>query len=227
MAIGTQNEAPLHASLKAWYAEPGDQVEVPLRGRQIDLVRGPLLIEIQTGSFGALRDKLEQLLAHHPVRVVHPVLAEKWVVRVDADGRELGRRRSPRRGRLEDAFRELVSLPRLFLRPNFSCELLLVAAEELRRHEPGRAWRRKGWVVQERRLLAVQGRRLLQGPNDLRRLLPAGLPRPFTTADLAAALGIERDLAQKLAYCLREAQVLTATGRTRAGWLYAPAAPAA
>src|SRR5262245_62323945 len=31
--IGLLNEKPLHAALKAWYAQPGDQFEVPLDGR--------------------------------------------------------------------------------------------------------------------------------------------------------------------------------------------------
>jgi hypothetical protein len=37
--IATMNEGPLHASLKAWYAQPGDREEVPVDGRQIDLGR--------------------------------------------------------------------------------------------------------------------------------------------------------------------------------------------
>lgn len=227
--IGTLNEAPLHADLKAWYAEPGDRLEVPLEGRHIDLVRGELLVEIQTRGFSALRAKLSELLARHPVRLVHPIAAEKWIVRVDGEGRVLGRRRSPRRGRLEDVFGELVSLPRLLLRPNFSCEVLLVQEEEVRRHAPGpeappwrsrRAWRRKGWVVVERRLVAVLERRLLRGPSDLLQLLPSDLPSPFTTADLATRLEVTRDLAQKMAYCLREVGAIETRARGRAGCLY-------
>ena len=46
--IGTLRERPLHASLKRWYAEPGDRAEVAVDGYVIDLVRGDLLIEVQT-----------------------------------------------------------------------------------------------------------------------------------------------------------------------------------
>ena len=48
--IGELNEQPLHAALKEWYVQPGDQVEVQLDGYYIDLVRGERLIEIQTGG---------------------------------------------------------------------------------------------------------------------------------------------------------------------------------
>ena len=61
--VGVLNEKPLHASLKAWYAQPGDRFEVAVAGSVIDIVRGELLIEIQTRSFSALRRKLESCVA--------------------------------------------------------------------------------------------------------------------------------------------------------------------
>jgi hypothetical protein len=151
-AIATLREGPLHAALKSWYREPGDGTEVPVDGLQIDLVRGDLLIEIQTCSVASIRGKLERLLPRHPVRLVHPVPAVTWIVRVGGEKRrELGRRRSPRPGRLEDAFGELVGLRGLLAHPNLSVELLVTHEEEVRELQPGRAWRRNGWVVVERR----------------------------------------------------------------------------
>ena len=56
--IGTLNENPLHAALKAWYARPGDRIEVPVDGFIVDIVRDDLLVEIQTGNFSAVKEKL-------------------------------------------------------------------------------------------------------------------------------------------------------------------------
>jgi hypothetical protein len=56
--IGLLNEKPLHASLKEWYAQPGDRFEVPVDGFVIDIVRDDLLLEIQTGSFGSIKSKI-------------------------------------------------------------------------------------------------------------------------------------------------------------------------
>jgi hypothetical protein len=53
--IGLLNEKPLHASLKQWYARPGDRFEVPVDGFVIDVVRDDLLIEIQTRNFSSLK----------------------------------------------------------------------------------------------------------------------------------------------------------------------------
>ena len=38
-AIGTLRERPLHASLKRWYARPGDRTEAAVDGYVVDLVR--------------------------------------------------------------------------------------------------------------------------------------------------------------------------------------------
>jgi len=211
--VGTLREKPLHASLKRWYAEDGDRVEVPVDGFVIDLVRDDLLIEIQTSGFSSMKRKLTTLLdLGHRVRIVHPIPVEKWIVRIDADGTELGRRRSPKHGTVVDVFAELVSFPALVAHPGLDLEVLLVLAEERRRHDPTRAWRRKGWVVEERHLVGVVDGVPLTGPADLAALLPDGLPDPFTTADLAAALSRPRRLAQQMAYCLRHAGVLTPDG---------------
>ncbi|MEZ6183998.1 MAG: hypothetical protein R3F62_03190 [Planctomycetota bacterium] len=223
-AIATQNEGPLHAALKAHLAQPGDRFEVPFAGYQIDLVRDELLLEIQTAKLGALRPKLRALLRERPVRVVYPVLAETWLVSVDAEGRPVRRRKSPKRRGLWDAFAELVSLPRLFRDPRFSCEVLLVQAEEVRRPATRRRRRRKDWVVAERRLLGVGERHLLTGVDGLQALVPAELVGPFGTADLARTLGCPRHLAQKLAYCLREAGALETVGKRGNALLYARSA---
>jgi len=219
--ITTLNEGPLHASLKHWYAEPDDRLEVPVDGFLVDIVRGELLIEIQTANVSAIRGKLRQLSATHRVRLVYPIAREKWIVRLPQEGEEpLGRRKSPRRGAVEDIFGELVSLPRLMARPGFSLEVVLIREEEVRRYDPDRAWRRRHWVTEERRLLDVLETRLFGAPSDLCALMPETLGEPFTTADLAEALERPRWQAQQMTYCLREMGAVEQVGRERRGILY-------
>src|SRR5262249_19509590 len=119
--IGLLNEKPLHASLKQWYARPGDRFEVAVGGFVVYLVRDDLLIEIQTGHFASIKSKLTKLARSHQVRLVYPIVQEKWIVRLATDDRGgVIRRKSPRRGRWEDLFRELVSVPQLLSNRNFS-----------------------------------------------------------------------------------------------------------
>lgn len=213
--IGTLREKPLHAALKRWYRRPGDGVEVPVGGYVIDLVRDDLLIEIQTSGFSSMKQKLATLLEHgHRVRIVHPIPIDKWIVRIDGEGVVVSRRRSPRHGHTTDVFAELVSFPTLLVDSDLEIEVVLTNEEEYRRHTPGRAWRRNGWTVAERRLIDVVDSVLLRGDEDLLRLLPEGLPVEFTTADLAACLGIPRRIGQQMAYCLRHARLITVIGKS-------------
>jgi hypothetical protein len=220
--IGTLNERSLHAALKEWYAQPGDQFEISVDGFVIDIVRGDLLIEIQTGNFSSIKRKLRALVRDHPVRLVYPIAREKWIVRLakDGSGDVLGRRKSPKRGVVEHLFEELVRLPKLLVNPNLALEVLFTQEEEIRCYDGKRGWRRRGWVIEERRLLDVVDRRLFETPADLASLIPSGLAEPWTTADLAAAIGQPRWLARKMAYCLRKMGVVEAVGKQGNAILY-------
>lgn len=210
--IGTLREGPLHASLKRWYARPGDLVEQPVDGLVVDIVRDDLLIEIQTGGFAPLRRKLERLLPDHRVRIVHPVAADTWIVRLGEGGEILSRRRSPKHAGPVEIFGGLVSIVDHLGAPGLEIDVVVTTEEQVRRHEPGKAWRRNGWVVDHRRLLETREVIEIRSTADLARLVPGGLGDPFTTADLAEALGVPRRLAQQIVYCLRSVGVLRPTG---------------
>lgn len=218
--IGLLNEGSLHSSLKEWYSTPDDILEVPVDGYVVDIVRGSLLVEIQTAGFHAIRTKLRKLLASHEVLLVHPIPLEKWIIKLPRDGESTpARRKSPKRGRVEDLFMEMVSIPRLFMDPNLSVEVLLTREEEVRSFHGRKGWRRNGWVVDERRLLEVVGRRTFREPRDWLELLPDGLGE-FTTGDLAREMGIRRNLAQKFTYCMRRSDLLKNEGKRGRSNLY-------
>ena len=218
--IGLLNEKPLHASLKEWYAQPEDQFEVAVDGFVIDIVRDDLLLEIQTGNFASIKSKLKDLARSHQIRLIYPIAQEKRIVKVpNDDSSGITRRKSPKRGRVEDLFWEMVSFPQLLANPNFSLEVLMIREEEVRRYEGRRKWRRKGWVVEERRLLEVVEQRLYEEPADWRAFLPEDLGT-FTARDLAKAIGIRTQLAQKMVYCLRKVTVVKLIGKQERANLY-------
>ncbi len=219
--IGTMGEKSLHAALKRWYTQPGDLVEAPVDGFIIDIVRGELLIEIQTRHFGAMKRKLETLTRTHPVRLVYPIAREKWIVRLDADGEtQLSRRKSPKHGRLEHLFDELVALPDLLARPNLEIEVLFVQAEQVLCNDGQGSWRRKRWSIRDHRLLAVVDWVRLTSPDDLAPLIADTLPRPFTNRELAGALKLSHRLASKMTFCLRKMGVISLVGKKGRALLY-------
>jgi len=219
--IGRLRETPLHAALKRWCAGPDAAFEVMVDGYVGDVVEDGELIEIQTRSFAKIRRKLLALVEAHPVRLVHPIPRERWIVRLPPDGQGAPtRRKSPKHGGYPQLFAELVSFPTLMLHPNFSLHVVLTQEEEIRRFDGNRSWRRRGWTTDERRLLAVVDQRLFTTPDDLAGLLPAGLPDPFTVAELRKALGQSSRLAGQMAYCLREMGALRTVGKRGRAMLY-------
>ena len=222
--IGTLGEKNVHAALKAWYARPGDELEVEVDGFHIDIVRGQLLVEIQTGNFSSQRRKLKTLLENHPLKLVFPIALEKWITRLGSDGTTiLGRRRSPKKGRIFEVFRELVSIPGLIAKAAFSLEVLFIHEEEFRQDDGKGSWRRKGWSISDRRLIKVVGSHLFQAPKDFLDLLPAELKDPFSTLELASAIEQPHWLAQKMAYCLRHMGVIQVKGKKGNALLYSTA----
>lgn len=217
--IGQLAERSLHAGLKAYLAQPGDAFEVKLGRYVIDIVRGDLLIEIQTRHLYALRPKLLRLLEDHPIRLVHPLPHERWIVREDGDGRVLTRRKSPKRAAFRDIFGELVRVPDLVNHPNFTLEALLIREEQVWRDDGRGSWRRGRWSLVDRRLLAVYQSALFQTASDFLSLLPS-LTEPFANADLADNDGWNYALASKATYTLRALGLLTSAGKQGRANLY-------
>ncbi len=212
-AIGVMREGPLHAAVKELLAEPGDRLEVPVGRYVIDLVRADgELVEVQTGNFGPLGRKLDALLDDHRVRVVHPVAAERRIVRVDEDGQVLAARKSPKRSTAVEVFDKLVSFPSLLSHPNLTIEVLLLREDHIRGPEPVRK-RRRTRDPGERRLVDVVDRVVLCTPEDILAALPALPAEAFTTRELAAVLRCSTMLAQRTLYCLRAMDVVEPAGK--------------
>jgi hypothetical protein len=213
----TYREGSLHAALKARYAAaiPDARVEAHVDGFVVDVVGPDELVEIQTASFGSASRKLERLVATHRVVLVHPIAIERWLVLVDADGVVVRRRRSPKRGIALDLFDELVRIPGLVADRAFRIELPLIHEEEIRGPVPAGARYRypREWWRLDRRLLAVIATVRIDTPADLLALLPAGLPEPFTTADIVAATGRSKRLAMRAVYCLEHSGAVTREAR--------------
>ncbi len=211
--IGVMRESSLHAALKDWYAQPGDELEALVDGYRIDIVQNGWLVEIQTGNFSALKAKLAKLLPYNRLLIIYPISLERWICRVTSSDEKISRRKSPKRGRVEDLFTELVRIPELACHPNFFLDVLMIREEIVWKDDGQGSWRRKGWSVADRRLLEVVNRIRFGSCSDYTGLLPANLSQPFTNNDLSLQLGIRRSLAGKMTYCLRKMGMLEVTGR--------------
>jgi hypothetical protein len=216
-------ETTLHRQLKERYLTDGAVVEQRVGRYRIDVARPDSLVEIQLASLTAIRDKIAALVQQHRVLLVKPIVARKTLVKLSrAGGRVVERRLSPKRGRLLDVFDELVHFTRVFPHRRLVLEVLLVEIEEWRYPGHGRRrWRRPNdHQTEDQRLVNVVEVHQFRSASDLCRLLPRRLPRPFHTGQLADGLGVERWLAQRVAYCLRETGAVKTVGKRGGAWLY-------
>jgi hypothetical protein len=207
------NEFSLHSEIKKVYSLPGDQFEVKLDSYIVDIMRGNLVIEVQTKNFSALKEKLRVLTEKHQVRVVYLLPEKKWITYVTEDQVVLNKRKSPRKGRLTDMFRELVMIPHMIGEINFSLEVLLIDEEEIRCNDGKGSWRRRGASIKERRLLKVNDRILFQTKSDYLKILPEGLNEVFTNRELAKLAKISVRTARQITYCLRKSSVIRLVGK--------------
>ena len=219
--IGTLKENSLHAELKSWFKMSGDKIETPIDGYIIDIVRGELLIEIQTQNFSAIRKKLENLLKRYKVRLIYPIVQKKWIIGLDQNGAQVTRRRlSPKHNSYVNIFEELVWIPHLILNSNLSIEALIVHVEETRLNDGKGSWRRKGWSIVDRKLVNIIDQKIFYESIDYLTLIPKDLRIPFTNFELSKALQKSIGLARKMTYCLRKINILKVIGKKGKAFLY-------
>jgi hypothetical protein len=214
----------LHQQLKDLYSTPKSVQEARVGNYRIDVRRGRRLIEIQTSSLGAIRDKIRDLLRQHRVTVVKPIVARKLLLVKDRpDGPIRASRWSPKRCSWLDLFEALAHFTTVFPHPNLTLDVPLIQIAEARFPRKTRRFWHRAYRIDDQNLLEIVDRRSLRTAADLWDLLGVELPRPFDTRDLAEALATRRWLAQKVAYCLRQTGAATVEGKRGHGWLYARA----
>lgn len=130
--IGGLSEKSLHLVMKYFLEENRDYHEVGVLGRYYaDILRDGEAIEIQTRSFYSIRKKVEALSGVMPLTIVHPIVCEKTLIRIDDESGEMsGYRKSPSKRSLCDVFRELYGLGELVSRDNISYLFPVVSCNE-------------------------------------------------------------------------------------------------
>lgn len=208
--IGEFNERSLHRALKARYAVPGSATEQVVDGFVADVLIGDHIVEVHTGVFWSLKKKLPRLLERFRVTLVHPIVRDRYIVKLVDNDALASRRRSPRHDSVFFAFNALASIPALLEHPNLTLDIVMVVVEEIR--VPAKE-RRRGWATADRRLVKILETIRISGMADLFAPLDAALPAKFTSRQLAVAMGSSRRLAQQAAFCLRHAGVTETCGK--------------
>ena len=210
-------ETSLHRELKHYFAANSESVEVTVDGYRIDAIDATgALVEIQHSGLGSIRKKALQLLANgHQLRIIKPSIGNKWIETYDREGGNLlRRRRSPKKLRPLDIFRELIHFTQVFPHPSLILEVLAVDCVERRIDRINKRWKRKQYQVLDQHLAKVHDATILSSIDDLWLLLGAPkLPKQFDTLELSEAIGQPRWFAQQIAYTLCKCNATEQVGK--------------
>jgi len=214
------NESSLHRSLKFRYSESG-ATETPVGEYVCDGLSGEgEYIEVQTGSFGPLKEKVKFLTQTGKVRVIHPIISQKQIELYNSDGSLLRRRKSPMKGSSWDVFKALLYAPELPLLKNLVIELAIVDVIEKRIDDGQGSWRRRGVSISDRLIGAWHQSIVLSKPKDYKQFLPFRKNERFSVRDLAEKAGIDVGLARKAVYVLTKMGLVERTGKQGKSYQY-------
>jgi hypothetical protein len=219
--IGTEREGSLHRALKLRYSGAGGKTEVIRGGYVCDgLTKDGHMIEVQTGSFGPLKNKIPRLLLQGPVRIIHPIILRKTIETRDGRGAFLRRRLSPKKGTAWDLFDALIHAPELPLLRGLSVELALVDVLEIRVLDGKGSWRRRGASIADRIITEYHETMAFNAPRDYRLFLPVKAGEQFTAKSLGEKAGITPETARKALYVLTRIGLAERRGKAGNAYVY-------
>ena len=193
--INTLNESSLHKTLKELYSlnSPGSKKEAPVGPYIADIEeKDSSIIEIQTGNLSSLLKKCSYYISQkRKVKVVYPLVTEKYIKTFDSTKAEVRKRKSPVKKNIYSIFRELTGLYPLILDRRFYLEVVEVVVTEERRDDGllkqsanGRRRFRKTWTKEGKCLEKIGKSTILHGKKSYKALLPKNLRENFSVKNL-------------------------------------------
>lgn len=151
-----------------------------------DVLRDGTVYEIQTGSFGPLKPKIQWILdnTNYNIVLIHPIAESKWISTISRDGKIGARKKSPQKGSLRDLAGELYYLTDFISSPRFSLVILMIEGEQYKKNlaADGKRPRYKKYELIPISLLRAH---VFRGVDDYRTFIPDALPEHFTVKDFS------------------------------------------
>lgn len=216
--IGIYNEKRLHRILKRLVCDYAECHEIKIGTKVADVLYDETIYEIQTGSFRPLSDKIKYYLENtdYKVVIIAPIIAEKKLVRIDADtGEILRKRRSPKRSGYIDLLQEFYYLKDIFPDPRLTVRVMLISAEEYRYSEKIR-YRKKGAYVSELFPTKLCEYRDILSLSDVADIIP-DTDEEFSLKDFESLSGLK---GRKASFTLNTCVTFGLIGRRKEGKKY-------
>ena len=188
--IGTLGEKRMHSIIKRYLCEDVAMHEVGvLDTRYVADVRiGNEIYEVQTGAFHPMKRKIAHYLENTDctVTVVHPILVNKWVSRIDPSTGEISaRKKSPKHETPMALLARMYPLISYLSDARLRFRLLLLEVHDFRIVAPPTRRRRRDTAHYECVPLALLDEMDFSCRDDFAALLPSTLPERFTVKDFS------------------------------------------
>lgn len=221
LGIGTLAEKTVHAVLKNYYAPNEDNQEIPIENHVADIYKDGEIIEIQTRSFDKLRKKLEVFLPLYSVTIVYPIPRTKWLIWIDEKtGEFTEKRKSPKKGTVYDAFKELYKIKSFLTEENLKIKIVLLDMEEYRLLNGWGRDKKRGSHRFDRIPQDLVDEIDLERAEDYLQLIPYDLKEPFDTKEYAKAVKIRKEQAGTVLHILYYLQLVERVGKKGNAYLY-------
>lgn len=219
--IGTLSEKTVHAILKRYYAPDESMHEISIGNYVADIYTGKEIVEIQTGQFNRMRDKLAFFLQEYPVTIVYPIPRQKWLIWIDEESGELSKpHKSPAKGTAYQAFKELYKIKMFLKEPNLRLIFALIDMEEYRLLNGWSADKKKGSCRYDRIPCSLAEEVFVENVKDYLQFVPYALQEPFTSENFAKAAHIRKPLAQTVLNILTYVECVERVGKEGNKYLY-------
>ncbi len=219
--IGTYKENTLHNVLKNYFEPHNENHEIKIGNFVADIVGENGVIEIQTGSFNAMRKKLTAFLEVCDVTIVYPMCKVKWLYNIDDNtGEVISKRKSPKKGTVQDAFFELYRIKN-FLN-NERLHFKLIVLEEAHYQTINKvSYRGKKYRIDRVPIEIIEEIDIFD-KYDYKKLIPKELytSETFTAKDFAKSSKCSHRIAQIGLNILFSIDVVERVGKDKNAFLY-------
>lgn len=162
--IGIQKEKILHRTLKYYLCNDEQYHEIKVQKEKkgvlfADIKIDNQIFEIQTRSFNALREKLDEFLKKYQVTVVYPIASHKNIFKINEENHLISNKKSPKKGNPLEIFYELYKIKNYLNNPNLSFKIIMLDMNEYRKEVKKKHYRSSGYE------------RIVQIPKKIERII--------------------------------------------------------
>lgn len=229
--IGTQSESVLHSTMKNFLEPDSDYHEVFIEGYYADICRGSNITEIQTKSFGRLRDKLKNFLKSYKVTICYPLINTRWIEYVDFNEykksalsviKDSGRakRKSPLHLGLYDVFTELYGIKDYLNDNNLKICIYEMDIDELKAEIPIKRRGRRNVRRINKIPIGIRNVYEIERTEDYMQFIPIGVKNGFTSADFAREANISRSKASLVLNVLKDLNSVKRVAKKGNAYIY-------